>query len=802
MVRNATQLPTHRVDLIVRPIGSGGRYVVKQPNARDYFHLGEQEHFLLMQLDGERDTTKICAEFEHKFADPLTAEDLDSFIEIAREQGLLQTEELGPESAESIARKATRRSKQSVLYWRKSLFDPDRFFSWLEPKIRLFWTPGFLIASAGSIVWAAMILWTTRQEVASSFAYALRWETLILAWLVMFLIGLLHEFAHGLTCKHFGGEVREIGFLLMYFMPCYYCNVSDAWLFREKSKRLWVTFAGGYFELLLWALAVFAWQITMPDTLMNYLAFIAVVACGVDTLFNLNPLIKLDGYYLLSDAMEIPNLRQRSFAYTMGWWRHLLWGGPRPESQAKEKFLLGFGLASWVYSLTFLTLMLLAMWYWLGDAIGVLGLVLVALLGIASLRALFSDLFREDFRTMISKRRGRTILWVLVISGLIAASLVVPWTETADGEFELQATTQAEIRAPVAGFLKSVSFDEGDRVYAEAEIVRLEIPDLESRLAQKQAELREAEAKLKLLKDGPRCEEVAQQKHRLVAVRAFRDVAARNLERQKQVLVQELIEFDKRIEECCAECDFTRKKLAMQENLQTRDAGTRSEEFAARRNYLVACAKRDQVKADRAARAALGTSLGESELAERETELAHEQAALALLEAGTRSEEIESAQAAVDRLREEISYLENQRSRLSIKSPVAGVVTTDRLKRKIGSYFEEGDLIGEVENLERLEVVIAIDEDQAANVELGQQVELKARSQPFDVFEVKVERIAPRAETGDVQSKVHIYCKLNDSYGRFRSGMTGYARVECNKATIASVLYKKCLRLIRTEFWW
>src|SRR5439155_2123288 len=125
----------------------------------------------------------------------------------------------------------------------------------------------------------------------------------------------LHEFAHGLTCKHYGGEVHEIGFLLMFFIPCFYCNVSDAWLFDRKSKRLWVTFAGAYCDLCLWAVAVFVWRLTVADTMVYYVAWVALSVCGARIFFNFNPLLKLDGYYLLSDWVEIPNLRQRSWAF-------------------------------------------------------------------------------------------------------------------------------------------------------------------------------------------------------------------------------------------------------------------------------------------------------------------------------------------------------------------------------------------------------------------------------------------------------------------------------------------------------
>src|SRR5947208_84558 len=104
-----------------------------------------------------------------------------------------------------------------------------------------------------------------------------------------------------------------MGFAMIFLMPAFYCNVSDAWLFPERSKRLWVGFAGPYFELFLWSLAVFAWRVTEPETWINFVALSVMATSGAKTLLNFNPLIKLDGYYLLSDYLELPNLRRRSF---------------------------------------------------------------------------------------------------------------------------------------------------------------------------------------------------------------------------------------------------------------------------------------------------------------------------------------------------------------------------------------------------------------------------------------------------------------------------------------------------------
>ena len=127
---------------------------------------------------------------------------------------------------------------QSLLYWRKSLFDPDRLFNWLEPRLRFVWTRRSWSSSLAGIALAAVVFLANRSELVSALPTPALGDGGPRLADVVAAPPPCHEFAHGLTCKHYGGEVHEVGFLLMFFMPCFYCNVSDAWLFREKSKRL------------------------------------------------------------------------------------------------------------------------------------------------------------------------------------------------------------------------------------------------------------------------------------------------------------------------------------------------------------------------------------------------------------------------------------------------------------------------------------------------------------------------------------------------------------------------------------
>ena len=628
MTVSATKRLVRCTELVIRPLGDGGQHVVKNPRTGDFFHLGEQEHFLLDQLDGEKDAAAICRAFGERFCESLSEEDLNDFLEIADERGLLESSSVrrgSPDSAEGLPEdlharskrpavdgsggsgdaRTTRpaRSRQSLLYWRKTLFDPDRFCTWLEPRIRFFWTPAFLIFSAGSIAWAAALVWLNRHELASTFHGALRCETLLLVWLTMLAVTMLHEFAHGLTCKHYGGKVHEIGFLLLFFMPCFYCNVSDAWLLREKSKRLWVTFAGGYFELFVWSLAVFTWRVTLPDSTVNYLAFVVLTMCGVQTLFNFNPLIKLDGYYLLSDWLEVPNLQQRGFACWKEHLRWLLWGAPRPVPVPHAKALLRFGLTSWFYSLVFLSLMLWAMFWFLTDKWGVIGMSAVTMIGLVSSRGLLQDTTAGEVRRMLTRRQKRTVAWLLLLAGLAAVLTFVKIDNRVGGKFIVRPAVRSEVRAPTAGFLKELYVDEGQQISTGTLVAQLEIPDLASLRARKQAEMAETTAQLRQLEAGTRHEEIDQQRERVRRATIWRDLGRSDLEKRRQVLAENLARLDTQITACQAELDVAKDSYARAATLVGRRSIPEVEYHEAEGKYRVSQARFKQAQAEKLRRA-------------------------------------------------------------------------------------------------------------------------------------------------------------------------------------------------------
>jgi putative peptide zinc metalloprotease protein len=831
--------PARRRDLILSQVSDCGKCVVKDPHSGSYYDLGPEEAFLLEQLDGERPSHDICKAFGDRFGEALEADDLGEFVELARSKGFLRSPkettaltdgsnveqkdssvqipsetESGPTPAKKMS---FGRFAGKMLYWRTNFFDPDRFFNWLEPRIRFVWTRGFVAATAGMIALALILLIGNFRELVHLLPRALHWETLVLAWLVLGAVTFLHEFAHGLTCKHYGGEVREVGFLLMFFMPCFYCNVSDAWLFREKRKRLLVMLAGGYCDLILWSLAVFVWRLTHTQTIIHYIACLVLSICGGRVLINFNPLMRLDGYYLLSDWAEIPNLRKRSWAYVMGHVRSWLWGAPLPEAEERGKFMFLYGALSWTFAIVYVGLFMLALVKLGGVRLGVFGIILAGAFAIFVLRNLLSGIGGGEIMKMFLQRHKRATVWGSVLLGIPAILLAVQSEEKAGGAFQIRSVTRAELRAQVSGFLEKVNFDEGDPVTKSDVIARLQVPDLGSRIAQKSAEVNEVTEQLNQLKSGTRSEEKDEQQKRVKRAEDWCTLAKADLARARSALQDELRELDQQITQFRTERDFARDSLAAEERLYEKKVVPLEDYLQYRKKYEVAESQFDQAISKKKAREATGVQVFEAELARRQKDLADAEAALNLMVAGTRKETIAAEESKLERLTVELTYLKSLKDKLEIRPPVAGVIILPRghmagasqadtfgnkLRERVGQYFHEGDLICVIEDPSNLEVDIAVDEQEAGHVEKGQQVDLKVRALPFSTFKGSVVHIAPNAVPGEVQSTIHVYCHLENEAGDLKSGMSGHARIHGGKRPLGINLIEKGLRFLRTEVWW
>lgn len=809
-------LPRRRSDLVIRPSGEGGQYVVKSPIDGSCFQIGEVEHFLLMQLDGEQSAREVRDAFKAKFGERLGSRDLQAYLEAVKPLGLLElTEaELAAAQAQAEARRSpddeddedsgSSKSRFNVFYFRKSLFNPDRILTALEPPLRFVWTRGFFVASALMMLLALNTIASNGADVVAGFSEAFRWETVLLAWVTVIITTMIHEFAHGLTCKHHGGEVREIGVLFLLLTPCFYCNVTDTWLFPKKSHRLWVMAAGGYCDLCLWALAVFVWRITVPDSLINYLSFVVLTVCGARGAVNLNPLLRLDGYYLLSDFLGIPNLRRRSSEYFKGHLRWFLWGAKPPERDPRGTALLAYGLLSWSFAIGFLNYVCWQIVKYASDSFGMLGLCFTGLLLIVGMKRVFTGFFKSELLIMLKSRRQRTLAWLGGIAAVLAVLFLVPMNHYATGDFVVRAGSRHEVAAPVSGFISRIHVQEGSRVAKGDPLIELSSSELTTHIATKEAELRGIEANLAKLRLGARPELIHATEEKVSRLRHWVGLGQQEVERARQAHAQELKAVAQRIERTKTQWEFARQSYAESERLYQLRALAGAQLKSEQVQLALLASQIEEAEADRRVKEANGVRSIEAELARREQELAGAESELALLKAGTRPEEIAAEVARQEQLQQQLQHLNAQREKLTVRATVSGVVATPRLQDKLGQLVAQGLPICVIEDGARSRVEISISEDMMSGIRPGQSVNLKARALPFQTYEAAVERIAPAAIAVEAKHRnvLVVHCEVDNEDGQLCTGMSGFGRVFQGQRTLGAVFLAKSLGYVRTEFWW
>ncbi len=323
--RDKSWRPRMRPDLVLYCLRGIKRrtWGVKDPLSLRYYQLAEAEYFILRNLDGQTTLNQLRERFERQHRpNTLSADELFAFVRNLHSQGLITAETTGQASVLFARREESQRRKilgalANPLAIRFRGVDPDRFLAWLAPRTRWLFSPWFLSGCCLLMIAALLLVAMRFDDVRSRFpALSQVWRSSNLVWLALAVAAtkIVHEMAHALACKHFGGECHEMGVMLLAFTPCLYCNVSDVWTLASVRQRVVVSAAGMFAECTLAAVCAFMWWASEPGLLHDLCLNLMLVASVSTLVFNGNPLLRYDGYYILSDLLSVPNLAQRGIS--------------------------------------------------------------------------------------------------------------------------------------------------------------------------------------------------------------------------------------------------------------------------------------------------------------------------------------------------------------------------------------------------------------------------------------------------------------------------------------------------------
>lgn len=360
--------------------------------------------------------------------------------------------------------------------------DPDAL---LDRTIRF---TGWLFAWPGLLLWLsllALVFWKCVGRFDEMFAETsnlLSLANLPVLWIALVGLKILHEFGHAYAAKRYGASIPEMGVQMIMMTPCAYVDASASWKLAGAKQRATVALGGMYIETFVAAIAALVWAGT-TEGIVHDLAFnVIALASVVTVLFNINPLMKYDGYFLFSDLMGVFNLQQRAQAYLSGWTNRIALGKPRaPDRYAPSERVLYacYGPAAFVYRLL-LAFMLTGLMTMQWPSAGMfLGAVFSWALIFKPLIALTLHLWRGKATAEYRTRARLVALGGLTILPLIGSLVPISWNIVAPGVLDPQ--TRQSVRAPSGGFVRSIEVQNGDRVEQGEPLCLLQNPELEMR---------------------------------------------------------------------------------------------------------------------------------------------------------------------------------------------------------------------------------------------------------------------------------------------------------------------------------
>ena len=478
-------------------------YVLHDPFANQFFRLRPSAYRFVARLNMNQTVEEVWKEvMAEKPDDAPGQEDIIELLAQLYHANLLHYE-LPADSTRLFERYKERKQKvrqatlMSIMFFRVPLFDPDLLLKRLLPLVRIFMNP------LGAVLWVAAVVGAIKVVIEHWAALGVQTQGILapsnlpLLYLALIVIKALHEFGHAFTVRRFGGEVHTMGIMFLIFNPLPYMDATAAWAFRSKWKRVLVGASGMITEIFVAACAVFVWAYTGPG-LLHSLAYNMIFIASVSTiLFNINPLLRFDGYYILSDLLDIPNLHAQSSQHL----RHLVeryaFGFKKSHSPAtslKEAFWLTFfGILSGLYKLVIFTSILLI----IADRFLLLGIIMAAVCAVAwAVVPLIRLVGYLATSPRLERTRLRAVLVCLItIFGSLSLLSFLPFPSSFKAPGILEAAEHVTVVNSAPGFIREIPKTSGTLVKAEEILVRLVSEEQKYEIEEVRASLREAQAR-------------------------------------------------------------------------------------------------------------------------------------------------------------------------------------------------------------------------------------------------------------------------------------------------------------------
>ncbi|MBZ5646756.1 MAG: HlyD family efflux transporter periplasmic adaptor subunit [Acidobacteriia bacterium] len=511
-----------RVDpsIIVREQLQEGRPVVLLliPEIHNYYVFEPQQWALLQLFDGQRSYEEIADLFAQQTGSPCTPDVIEGFATETRnekywykseqEKNIALWETLKEERRKRVKKKSKYGDLSEISF---SAWDPDPFLTWLHDRIgHLVFSRWFVTLNL--IMFAFMVYifashWSAiARDTMQMFNFSEKgFGSILEIWVLLATIGLIHETAHGFACKHTGGGAHRMGFLLIYLSPAFFCDTTEAWVYGSKWQRIATVTAGIWITMLICSVASFIWWGTAAGTPVHNFAYLLMLVSGLlPVAINLNPLIKLDGYYIFTEMLEIGDLKENSTAFLSAWVRRNIFRLPVdvPATTFRRKLLyVPYTILSSAYGYTLLFVVVNFAYNIAHSYSPDWAFVPAGLLAWLVFKSRILT-FGRFMKLVYLDKKDRVREWLRPGShraALAVAALVLlfapVWRETVDGRFILEPSRRAVVRARVPGTVVAVRVAEGDSVQAGAPLVILRNLPLQSEAERVSSEAAMAKAR-------------------------------------------------------------------------------------------------------------------------------------------------------------------------------------------------------------------------------------------------------------------------------------------------------------------